>query len=153
MANYEILDDPEFQEGIRKFEPTDKASAEVFNAVIQALVNNSIYLRNAIDEQNTNLGNRAIVTDIVSARSIKMLFAGRFASLVTIQGTSTAMHASYIVQGYRETNARFHVTRLHGGDGISHAISNVEQAVTFALATPGVFCSVFMLQGSLPKIS
>ena len=53
---FEISEEPRFEKAIRKFQPTDPASAAVFNRVMQALVENGLYLKKAVDEQNTNLG-------------------------------------------------------------------------------------------------
>lgn len=45
MANFEIVDNPDFSEEIRKLEVTDKAHADVFNAFIKQLLYNTLYLK------------------------------------------------------------------------------------------------------------
>ena len=49
MANFEISSNPEYTEQIRKFETKDPAHADLFNAVIEALLNNDAFLKLAID--------------------------------------------------------------------------------------------------------
>lgn len=53
MANFEIKDPPEYTEEIRKFETTDKAHADLFNAVVSALVNNDSFLKKIVDDYET----------------------------------------------------------------------------------------------------
>lgn len=59
MANYVIPDNPIYSSEIRKFEPTDPAHADLFNAVFQAIINNLEYLRQSekvkIGPPNTEL--------------------------------------------------------------------------------------------------
>lgn len=50
MANFEIKNPPEFSEILRKFETTDKAHADLFNAVISVLINNDIFLRKMFED-------------------------------------------------------------------------------------------------------
>lgn len=45
MANFEIPENPKYTEEIRKFDITDPAHAELFNGVIQALINNETFLK------------------------------------------------------------------------------------------------------------
>ncbi len=45
MANFEIPENPKYTEEIRKFDITDSAHAELFNGVIQALINNETFLK------------------------------------------------------------------------------------------------------------
>lgn len=40
---------PEFTQEIRKLEPTDRAHADVFNALLELLVKNEMYLKQAYD--------------------------------------------------------------------------------------------------------
>jgi len=104
----------------------------------------------------TNLGGRIAHVDRMPPNSaVKMVWSGRFACIVTIQGTTTATHASYLVQGYGASTARLHVARVQGGEAITHVVSSTEQAVTFANVVGGTdaVVSVMMLQGGLPRIS
>jgi len=50
MAEFEIPTSPEFSAHIRKFETTDPAHADLFNAVTQSLINNDVFL-NIVAEQ------------------------------------------------------------------------------------------------------
>ena len=45
MADFEIPENPDFVESVRKFEPTDPAHADLFNKVILALLESLAYLR------------------------------------------------------------------------------------------------------------
>ena len=45
MADFEIPENPDFIESVRKFEPTDPAHADLFNKVILALLESLAYLR------------------------------------------------------------------------------------------------------------
>ena len=45
MAGFEIPENPDFVESVRKFEPTDPAHADLFNRVILALLESLAYLR------------------------------------------------------------------------------------------------------------
>ena len=102
-----------------------------------------------------NLGGRTTKGRVMNVNSLlKMVFEGRFAAIVVIQGTSTTSHATYIIQGYGISTARFHVTKIQGGEAISHTVSTTEQAVTFSNSNKGTqaVVSVFMLDGTLPII-
>ena len=48
MANYEVPENPEYNESIRKFEISDPVHADLVNAVIQQLIHNGAYLKNVI---------------------------------------------------------------------------------------------------------
>lgn len=50
MANFEIPLNPEFSTQLRKFETTDPAHAELFNNVIEILLNNDVFLRAAAEK-------------------------------------------------------------------------------------------------------
>ena len=45
MANFPIPEEPQYSNEIRMLETTDRAHADIFNAVFQALINNMEYLR------------------------------------------------------------------------------------------------------------
>jgi len=45
MANFVIKEPREYKENVRKFETTDKGHADIFNAVIEILINNDAFLR------------------------------------------------------------------------------------------------------------
>lgn len=62
MANYDIPEEPVFQEKIRKLEPTDKASAGSLNEVIEPLVSNEAFLKNELAKTTEYL--EAVGTDI-----------------------------------------------------------------------------------------
>ena len=51
MANFEIPENPEYIEEIRKFETTDPAHAELFNNVIKSLINNETFLKKVAEQQ------------------------------------------------------------------------------------------------------
>lgn len=48
MANFTIPEILQFQDQIRRFEPTDRAHADLFNEVVQALLNNEVYLHRTV---------------------------------------------------------------------------------------------------------
>ena len=43
MADFDIQDPNVFSEKLRKFETTDKAHADLFNAVVEVLINNDAF--------------------------------------------------------------------------------------------------------------
>lgn len=45
MANYDIPEEPKYIESIRKFETTDPGHADLFNNIIQALINNDAFIK------------------------------------------------------------------------------------------------------------
>lgn len=49
MADFEIKDPPEFSAGVRRFEVTDQAHADLFNAVTEKLINNDAYLKKEME--------------------------------------------------------------------------------------------------------
>lgn len=55
MADFEVPENPEYTEAIRKFEITDPAHAELFNAVVQTLINNDTFLKKVAEQ---HLGNK-----------------------------------------------------------------------------------------------
>ncbi|EET60436.1 hypothetical protein BRYFOR_07632 [Marvinbryantia formatexigens DSM 14469] len=59
MANFEIPAHLEFVEELRKFETTDPAHADLFNAVVQVLLNNEVYLLRAM--QSGGSGSKVLV--------------------------------------------------------------------------------------------
>lgn len=46
MANFEVPELPGFSLEVRKMEPTDRAHADLFNAIFQTILNNEAYLYN-----------------------------------------------------------------------------------------------------------
>ena len=44
MANFEIPENPQFVQELRKFQTSDPGHADVFNKVIQVLLENEVYL-------------------------------------------------------------------------------------------------------------
>lgn len=54
MANFEIPKEPDFTETIRKFETTDPAHADLFNAVVQELIENDVFLKGMMEEHIKN---------------------------------------------------------------------------------------------------
>lgn len=56
MANHEIATPKRFSMELRKFETTDRAHANVFNAVINSLINNDAFLDEVL---NSHFGNRS----------------------------------------------------------------------------------------------
>ncbi len=55
MANFEIPENPKYTKEIRKFEPTDPAHADLFNAVTQTLLNNDEFLRKVVEQYKAEL--------------------------------------------------------------------------------------------------
>ena len=55
MAAFEVPENPEYTENIRKFEVNDPGHADVFNAVCQGLVNNDAYLKLKTEKQEGKL--------------------------------------------------------------------------------------------------
>ncbi|MCI8483512.1 MAG: hypothetical protein HFH41_04135 [Lachnospiraceae bacterium] len=53
MADFEIMENPEYTEQIRKFEPTDPAHADLFNSVTEKMINNEAFLKKELDKQGT----------------------------------------------------------------------------------------------------
>ena len=51
MADFEIPEHPEYNRSIRKFETTDPAHADLFNAVVQTLINNDEFLKRVVEKQ------------------------------------------------------------------------------------------------------
>lgn len=50
MAYFDIPEKPEYKKNIRKFEVTDPGHADIFNPVMQDLIDNLTYLRERIDQ-------------------------------------------------------------------------------------------------------
>ena len=70
MADFEIPENPEYTQEIRKFEPTDPAHADLFNTVTQALVNNDAFLKDALEDKLPKTGTAASASKWSSPRSI-----------------------------------------------------------------------------------
>ena len=51
MAEFEIPEHPEYNRSIRKFETTDPAHADLFNAVVQTLINNDEFFKRVVEKQ------------------------------------------------------------------------------------------------------
>lgn len=49
MANFEVPEEPEFNTQIRKLEESDPAHANLFNAIIESLLNNELFLKKVQD--------------------------------------------------------------------------------------------------------
>lgn len=62
MENFEIPDNLGYTEEIRKFEETDPAHADLFNAVVQTLVNNDAFIKRVSEEHMKNAENPHKVT-------------------------------------------------------------------------------------------
>lgn len=55
MENFEIPENPEYTEQIRKFKTTDKAHADLFNATFQLLFNNEAFLKKMLEKQGIDI--------------------------------------------------------------------------------------------------
>ena len=51
MADFEIPEEPEYNRNIRRFETTDPAHADLFNAVAQTLINNDEFLKRTVNSR------------------------------------------------------------------------------------------------------
>ena len=49
MADFPIPETPSFTENVRQFETTDPAHADLFNAVVQTLLENDVFLKKVTD--------------------------------------------------------------------------------------------------------
>lgn len=49
MANFEIPENPKFTEEVRKFEEEDPGHADLFNAVVETLLGNEVFLKKLAD--------------------------------------------------------------------------------------------------------
>ena len=54
MANFDIPDNPEFSNEIRKFETTDPAHADLLNTVNKQLFENTLVLKKQVDNIQEN---------------------------------------------------------------------------------------------------
>lgn len=50
MAYFNVPENPEFTKEIRKFETTDPAHADLFNNVVQALINNEVFIKKMAEQ-------------------------------------------------------------------------------------------------------
>ncbi len=57
MADFEIPENPEYMETVRKLEEEDPAHADLFNQVTQALLNNDAFLKNLAEQHIGDKGN------------------------------------------------------------------------------------------------
>lgn len=55
MSNFKIPDNPEYTENIRMFKTTDPAHADLFNNVIEQLLENEVYLKKMVDDYKAAL--------------------------------------------------------------------------------------------------
>lgn len=55
MANFNIPENPEYTSEVRKFETTDPAHADLFNAVTQVLLNNDTFLKQVTEQLIKNV--------------------------------------------------------------------------------------------------
>ena len=62
MENFEIPSNLEYTEEIRKFKEADPAHADLFNGVVQALVNNDAFIKKVSEEHMKNVENPHKVT-------------------------------------------------------------------------------------------
>ena len=50
MENFNIPEQPEFTEELRRLQTTDEAHADVFNALFEKLIQNDVFLNNIVDK-------------------------------------------------------------------------------------------------------
>lgn len=55
MAHFEIQENPEYTEKIRKFETTDDGHADLFNTAFQALITNDAFLKKVLEKQGIDI--------------------------------------------------------------------------------------------------
>ncbi len=80
MGNFEVPENLEYIEQIRKFETTDPGHADLFNAVIQTLVNNETFLKK-VTEQHEVAVNECVERSnhIYRGRDLAIAFASEIA--------------------------------------------------------------------------
>lgn len=62
MADFEIPENPVYTEAVRKFEEEDPAHADLFNAVVQTLVENEAFLKKLAEKHIADTGNPHSIT-------------------------------------------------------------------------------------------
>ena len=75
MDFFQVPESPEYSREIRKFKITDPAHADVFNHVIQALINNNIFVKNLVERLSERLINVDNTHDMDKPVSSAMLDA------------------------------------------------------------------------------
>ncbi len=64
MPNFKVPPNPGFIEGIRMFETEDEAHADLFNAVVQSLINNDAYLKQTLEDD--------VLVEVAAGRASRM---------------------------------------------------------------------------------
>lgn len=74
MGKFEVPENPEYTEDIRKFETTDPGHADLLNAVVQALVNNEAFLKKMAEQHTRDKQNpHGLTPESIGAPSAKYM--------------------------------------------------------------------------------
>lgn len=87
MANFEVPENPEFTEGIRKLETTDPGHANIFNAVFEPIINNVLHLRKKITEHLTAKNPHNITKEDLGLAQVENKPMGELSTEFTVAGT------------------------------------------------------------------
>ena len=93
MANFDILENPKFEKEIRKFETTDPGHADVFNPVIQALVNNDTFLKMFAEQLSRRVDETYQQSTGYADQKIAELINGASSTMDTLAEIEKAMTA------------------------------------------------------------
>lgn len=156
MANHTIKEPREFTEKIRRFETTDKGHANLFNEVIEPLLNNDAYLKQHTDTSDLHIKDEILhVTqedkerwdnkaekDLVTSSSDGLMHSSDKIKMDGIDANAEVNQnaISKIKSGANtlEANAKSSLVELISGNKIDVTVDNGTKKITFALREEGI---------------
>ena len=87
MANFEVPENPEFTEGIRKLETTDPGHASIFNAVFEPIINNVLHVRKMITDHMKAKNPHGIKPEDLGLENVENKPMGELNAEFTMAGT------------------------------------------------------------------
>lgn len=87
MANFEVPENPEFTEDIRKLETTDPGHANIFNAVFEPIINNVLHVKKMITDHMMAKNPHGIKPADLGLENVENKPMGELSTEFTVAGT------------------------------------------------------------------
>ena len=87
MANFEVPENPEFTEDIRKLETTDPRHANIFNAVFEPIINNVLHVKKMITDHMMAKNPHGIKPADLGLENVENKPMGELSTEFTVAGT------------------------------------------------------------------
>ena len=100
MANFEVPENPEFTEDIRKLETTDPGHANIFNAVFEPIINNVLHVKKMITDHMMAKNPHGIKPADLGLENVENKPMGELSTEFTVAGTRSNIQSGQAMKNH-----------------------------------------------------